>query len=106
METRLLDATNPATQGAAISEAAAMLERSEVVAFPTETVYGLGASAIDAIAIAKVFEVKGRPRGNPLIVHVADVEGIDAIAHVNDRVLALAERFMPGPLTLVLTSRE
>lgn len=74
-----------------------------VVAFPTETVYGLGANAFAAQAVQKIFEVKGRPPDNPLIVHVADFAQIDGLAaSVPERARKLMEHFMPGPLTLVL----
>lgn len=106
METRVLDATDPDTHARDVTEAARMLRSGELVAFPTETVYGLGASALDESAIALVFEVKGRPVDNPLIVHVADVASIASIAVVDDRARRLADAFMPGPLTLVLPARD
>jgi L-threonylcarbamoyladenylate synthase len=86
----------------AIAEAAAALRSGELVAFPTETVYGLGADATDDLAVARIFEAKGRPRFNPLIVHVPDVT--EARRHVawNDVADRLASRFWPGALTLVL----
>lgn len=102
METRILDATDASTRDAAVAEAARLLKRGELVAFPTETVYGLGASALDEAAIKRVFEVKGRPVDNPLIVHVASVDEIADVASVDERALTLARRFMPGPLTIVL----
>jgi L-threonylcarbamoyladenylate synthase len=86
----------------AIAEAAAALRGGELVAFPTETVYGLGADATADLAVARIFEAKGRPRFNPLIVHVPDVT--EARKHVtwNDLADRLASRFWPGALTLVL----
>ncbi len=88
---------------AAIAEAAELIRAGRLVAFPTETVYGLGANALDPAAVARVFEAKGRPATNPLIVHVANVEAARELAAdwppVADR---LAERFWPGPLTLVV----
>jgi L-threonylcarbamoyladenylate synthase len=89
-----------------IATAAAALRAGALVAFPTETVYGLGAVAADAAAVARVFEVKGRPRFNPLIVHVPDLAGALAVAALPDAALALAEAFWPGPLTLVAPRRE
>jgi L-threonylcarbamoyladenylate synthase len=87
--------------------AAALLRRGELVAFPTETVYGLGANALDEKAVAKIFAAKGRPRDNPLIVHVADrkmlrkvVRRLPALAN------RLAARFWPGPLTIVLPKKS
>ena len=86
-----------------IVAAAAALARGELVAFPTETVYGLGADARSPAAIAKVFAAKGRPATHPLIVHVLDLEAARPLArHWPDAALGLAERFWPGPLTLVL----
>src|SRR5207245_2588304 len=86
-----------------IAEAVAKLAAGEVVAFPTETVYGLGADATNDAAIAKIFALKGRPADHPLIVHIADPEGLDAWArNVPDRGRTLAERFWPGPLPMIL----
>lgn len=73
---------------------------------PTETVYGLGADASNPTAVAAIFEAKGRPRFNPLIAHVADVETAARIAVLDDRALALAKAFWPGPLTLVAPIRD
>lgn len=87
----------------AIAEAAERLREGELVAFPTETVYGLGANALDATAVARIFAAKGRPARNPLIVHVASVERIaQVVAHWPETAARLATRFWPGPLTLVL----
>lgn len=87
----------------AISMAAAVLRAGGLVAFPTETVYGLGADAFNAHAVTKVFEVKGRPSFDPLIVHVAHPKDIERLAtSLDGRVWRLAERFWPGPLTIVL----
>jgi L-threonylcarbamoyladenylate synthase len=99
----LRDANDPA----AISEAAALIRAGRLVAFPTETVYGLGANALDPHAAARIFEAKGRPPSNPLIVHVASVEAAPELAanwpEIADR---LAERFWPGPLTLVVEKAD
>ncbi|PWJ10328.1 L-threonylcarbamoyladenylate synthase [Jannaschia seohaensis] len=86
--------------------AAEMLRAGRIVAFPTETVYGLGALATDGQAVARVFEAKGRPSFNPLIVHVCDQEAARALAVFDADAEALAARFWPGPLTLVLPLRE
>lgn len=91
----------PADAGA-IAEAAACLRAGGLVAFPTETVYGLGADATNDRAVARVFEAKGRPRFNPLIVHVADRAMASEVAAFDARAADLAGRFWPGPLTLVL----
>lgn len=86
----------------AIAEAACALRRGELVAFPTETVYGLGANATDGRAIASLFAAKGRPRFNPLIVHVLDRAGAKRHVAWSEAADALAVAFWPGPLTLVL----
>jgi L-threonylcarbamoyladenylate synthase len=90
---------------AGLSRAAALLRGGHLVAFPTETVYGLGADARSDLAVARVFETKGRPRFNPLIVHVPDVAAAEAIAHFDARAHRVAGAFWPGPLTLVLPLR-
>ncbi len=87
----------------ALDRAAALLRAGKLVAFPTETVYGLGALAFDAEAVRAVFAAKGRPAHNPLIVHVASVEQArEVVAEWPERAERLAARFWPGPLTLVL----
>ncbi len=86
-----------------IKTAAEILENGGIVAIPTETVYGLAASAYDDNAIKKVFEAKGRPQDNPLIVHIADISQIhDIVSDFNEKAEELADRFWPGPLTMVL----
>lgn len=96
----------PAT-AANIDRAAALLRAGAVVAFPTETVYGLGASALDAKAAARIFEIKGRPSFDPLIVHVADEAMLArVVADAPKAAHALIEAFWPGPLTIVLRKRE
>jgi L-threonylcarbamoyladenylate synthase len=88
-----------------IRAAAGLLRAGELVAFPTETVYGLGADARAERAVAAIFAAKGRPAFNPLIVHVADLAAAEAYASFTPEARALAERFWPGPLTLVLPRR-
>lgn len=89
-----------------VSEAARRIREGGVVAFPTETVYGLGANALDAAAVARVFELKGRPQESPLIVHVASVEQArEVVADWPPLAEELARRWWPGPLTLVLPKR-
>jgi L-threonylcarbamoyladenylate synthase len=90
---------------AGIAEAARCLARGQLVAFPTETVYGLGADAGNGEAVAAIFAAKGRPRFNPLIVHVADADAARRQGAFNPLAEALAARFWPGPLTLVLPRR-
>jgi L-threonylcarbamoyladenylate synthase len=88
-------------------EAAAYLRHGELAAFPTETVYGLGAVAFDAGAVAKIFTAKGRPPTNPLIVHVADLAEVSRLAaFVSETARALMTVFFPGPLTLVLPKQS
>lgn len=88
---------------AQIARAAELIRRGELVAFPTETVYGLGANALDANAVARIFEAKGRPSTSPLIVHVYGIECVGVVARSwPDRAAMLARRFWPGSLTLVL----
>jgi L-threonylcarbamoyladenylate synthase len=87
---------------AAVAAAARSLAEGGLVAFPTETVYGLGADATNPQAIARLYHAKGRPSFNPLIAHVGDIEAAKAIARFDARAIALANAFWPGPLTLVL----
>jgi len=86
----------------AIAGAAAALRNGRLVAFPTETVYGLGADATNDHAVARIFAAKDRPQFNPLIVHLPDAEAAFALVATNELARRLAERFWPGPLTLVL----
>lgn len=90
----------------AIAEAARVLKAGGLVAFPTETVYGLGADATNGEAVAGIFQAKGRPSFNPLISHLADAGAAAEFAALNETALALAEAFWPGPLTLVLPRRR
>ncbi len=84
-----------------------MIRRGELVAFPTETVYGLGANALDADAVARIYAAKGRPAWNPVIVHVADVAAAKALTRSwPERAARLAEACWPGPLTLVLPKSD
>lgn len=86
-----------------IPPAAALLKQGVPVAFPTETVYGLGARVFDPPAVEKIFRMKGRPSDNPLICHIATLEQLDMLAiEVPEEALRLAEHFWPGPLTLIL----
>ena len=98
---------SPTTDRGEIDHAARLLRAGRLVAFPTETVYGLGANALDDEAVARIYAVKGRPAASPLIVHVASVEMAQSLVadwtEIADR---LARRFWPGPLTLVLEKRR
>jgi L-threonylcarbamoyladenylate synthase len=97
------DITDAGVVDAAMSDAAATLASGGLVAFPTETVYGLGANACDVQAVARIFAAKGRPQDNPLIVHLSDVGDIpEYVADFEADAARLAEVFMPGPLTLLL----
>ena len=100
VQTQRLDASD-----AGLARAAALLRAGGLVSFPTETVYGLGADATDDRAVARIFEAKGRPRFNPLIVHLPEVAAVQEIAVLDGEALRLAEAFWPGPLTLVLPRR-
>ncbi len=95
--TRILHAS-----AAAVAEAARALEAGGLVAFPTETVYGLGADAASSVAIARLYAAKGRPAFNPLIAHVSGIAAARRIAHFDAAAAKLAAAFWPGPLTLVL----
>lgn len=89
-----------------IEIAAEALRRGELVAFPTETVYGLGGDATNDRAVARIFEAKGRPRFNPLIAHLPDKAAAESFVTFNDAAVALAARFWPGALTLVLPRKK
>ena len=87
--------------------AANILKNGGLVAIPTETVYGLGANGLDEVAVAKIFEAKGRPQDNPLILHISGPEQIELFCHhIPQKAYDLAERFWPGPLTIVLPAKE
>ena len=89
-----------------IDRAGEIIRNGGLVAFPTETVYGLGGSALDAEAAAKIYAAKGRPSDNPLIVHLADPADAEKYAYVTPEYRLLAERFMPGPLTVILKKKD
>ncbi len=101
LETRILPAGD-----AAVAAAARTLASGGLVAFPTETVYGLGADAANPAAIARLYQAKGRPAFNPLIAHVGDLAAAQKIARFDAAALKLAEAFWPGPLTLVLPKTD
>src|SRR4051794_28166366 len=103
MRTEVLSVNPQEPQPAVLDRAATVLRAGGLVAFPTETVYGLGASALDGPAVHKIFAAKGRPANNPLIVHVTDARAArDLTTTWPEAAQVLAERFWPGPLTLVL----
>ena len=103
MKTLLLSAQAPETA----SIAADLIQKGELVAIPTETVYGLGANGLDEEAVAKIFQAKGRPQDNPLILHICGPEQIELFCHhISQSAYDLAAAFWPGPLTLVLPARD
>ncbi len=103
METLLLSAAAPETP----QIAADIIKKGGLVAIPTETVYGLGANGLDEQAVIKIFEAKGRPQDNPLILHVAEPAEMEKVCHhIPTSAYLLAEKFWPGPLTMVLPARD
>ncbi|MEP7077982.1 MAG: L-threonylcarbamoyladenylate synthase [Chthoniobacterales bacterium] len=110
MKTRVVAADSAAEKESAIAEAVHLLRSGELVALPTETVYGLAADALNVSAVLKIFEAKHRPRFDPLIVHVGSIEMAERIAEIpgasSELIRALMGRFWPGPLTFVLPRRE
>lgn len=104
MQTKLLQ---PSEDPTAIEQAGALLRAGEVVGIPTETVYGLAADALNPQAVAHIFEAKGRPQDNPLIVHIADLDSIKDIAtSFPPQARALAEAYWPGPMTIILPKQD
>ena len=107
METRIMkiDQMNPDIKK--IKIAANIIKKGGLVAFPTETVYGLGANSLNSEAVLKIFKVKNRPADNPLINHIADKEWIYKLAEkVPEEAIILAETFWPGPLTMIFKKRK
>ena len=103
MHTQLLSALDGQTPAIA----AELIRRGELVAIPTETVYGLGANGLDEGAVAKIFEAKGRPQDNPLILHISAAEEMERFCHhIPQAAYTLAKTFWPGPLTMVLPARD
>jgi L-threonylcarbamoyladenylate synthase len=103
MNTEILAVVQINQNSSTIKRAAELLRSGRLVAFPTETVYGLGANALDPLAVRKIFEAKGRPSSNPLIVHVADsAQLVNAASLWPETAKRLADRFWPGPLTIVV----
>ncbi len=102
MQTLLIE--NPTQEN--IQKAADIIKDGGLVVMPTETVYGLGANALDKNAVTNVYKAKGRPMDNPLIVHLAEVSDTEKYAHTNEAFYKLAEKFMPGPLTVILPKKD
>lgn len=106
MKTILLNVDNDVENTDVYTQAVDILNSGEVVAFPTETVYGLGAIATNEDAVKKIFATKGRPSDNPLIVHIGNIDELfHYTEHVSENVLACVKAFWPGPLTIVLRAR-
>ena len=107
MKTKVFRITPQMTGGKEFAEACRILQEGGLVAFPTETVYGLGGDALKEDVAAKIYEAKGRPSDNPLIVHIADTQALwELAASVPDKACKLAEKFWPGPLTMILPKSE
>lgn len=107
MKTEIIDVSSDRIQKDTIKHIAKTIQDGGTVAFPTETVYGLGANALDTKAIQKIFEAKGRPSDNPLIVHIAEITQVETLAKdIPVMAYRCMERFWPGPLTLVLKKRD
>jgi L-threonylcarbamoyladenylate synthase len=104
--TTVIGVTSAPAMPDTIARAAALLRSGQLVAFPTETVYGLGGDALSERSVAAIFSAKGRPRFNPLIVHVPDLAAAEALAEFDARARRIAAQFWPGPLTLVLRRRS
>lgn len=103
MQTKILKINPKNPNLGQIRQAARIIRSGRLVAFPTETVYGLGANALDAKAVKKIFVAKGRPSDNPLIIHISDIADLGILSdHIPDTAFELIDRFWPGPLTLVL----
>src|SRR5205085_3025815 len=109
MHTKLLSALTGHERGNAIGRAVEVLRQGEIVALPTETVYGLAADALNPMAVLKIFEAKERPRFDPLIVHATELMQLEGLVEIPneqwDLVSALAKTFWPGPFTMVLRRR-
>src|SRR5688572_20933247 len=104
---RVLQVTDESSRRAALREAAELLRTGRLVAFPTETVYGLGAHALDAEAVQRIYDAKGRPSINPIIVHVATAQQArDLAAEWTPAAEAVAKAFWPGPVTLVVRKTD
>lgn len=106
MQTKIFTAELLERNKNALEEAAEIIRRGGLVAFPTETVYGLGADATDAEAAKKIYAAKGRPSDNPLIIHVSEPRDAELYAHTCELYYALADAFMPGPLTVIMPKRD
>ena len=107
MQTKIYKITDPQQQSYELKDAAQFIKSGELVAFPTETVYGLGANAHDGQAVKKIIAAKGRPQDNPLIVHITEIEELyPLVREVTESAKRLAEKYWPGPLTIILPKSD
>lgn len=107
METKLLVIKNPESQAEQVRQAADIIKKGGLVAIPTETVYGLGANALDPQAVKRIFQAKGRPQDNPLIIHLHDASEVEKYAEsIPEVYYELCRRFSPGPLTVILKKKD
>lgn len=106
MKAEIVAMTADAIDHAALARGGEILKQGGLVAFPTETVYGLGGNALDPMASKKIYAAKGRPSDNPLIVHIADLNAlVPIVKEVPEKAKILAEKFWPGPLTMILRNQ-
>ena len=106
MKTELIKADMTTSLDSCLAKAAEILKRGGLVAFPTETVYGLGACALDADAASKIYAAKGRPSDNPLIIHISKPEEAEKYCFTNETYYKLAAAFMPGPITVIMPKKD
>ena len=106
MKTKIIKINNIAEQREELEICADIIKAEGLVIFPTETVYGLGANALSVLGASKIYEAKGRPSDNPLIIHVARPEDASLYAYTSDTYFRLADKFMPGPLTVIMRARD
>ena len=106
MKTEVIKITDIEKQSADISRAATLIKNGGIVVIPTETVYGLGGDGTNPASSQKIYEAKGRPSDNPLIIHIAEPADAEKYAYTNDLYYRLASAFMPGPLTVILPKKE
>ena len=107
MQTQYFTIADPAAQREDVAAAAAILRRGGLLGIPTETVYGLGADGLNPEAVRHIFEAKGRPQDNPLILHVPEASWLERYCRdIPAAAYRLAEKFWPGPLTMILPRRE
>ena len=106
METKIFSLKGSGLTSDLLIDAANIIKNGGLVVFPTETVYGLGADATNPLATAKIYSAKGRPSDNPLIIHIANPEDAERYVFTNNTYYFLAEYFMPGPLTVIMPSRD